>query len=186
MSQSIAHEVQAHRQTDRDIDPMYLNRWSPRSFADKDVPEDVLLTILEAARWSPSGGNMQPSRYIVARTPEDRAKFHTFINEGNREWCEKAPVLLVLISNKLTGNGNFYRSHSFDAGTSWGYLALEAARQGLFAHAMGGFDTELARNTLNVPEDYEINIVIALGYRGERASFPRSSRNARSLPTANR
>jgi nitroreductase len=169
MSQSVK---QTQRQTDKDINPLFLNRWSPRAFSEKNVPEKILLNVLEAARWAPSGSNLQPWRYIVARKPEDRAKFHTFINAGNREWCEKAPVLLALVSHKLTGSGNLNRSHSFDAGASWGYLALEAARQGLIAHAMGGFDVEMARSVLGVPEDYEINVIIAMGYQGDVKNLP--------------
>ncbi|MFD0697127.1 nitroreductase family protein [Paenibacillus sp. GCM10027628] len=166
MNHSLPAEVENRRQPDHEINPQFLTRWSPRSFKDQEVPEDVLLSLFEAARWAPSGGNLQPWRYIVARTAEERAKFHTFIAAGNREWCEQAPVLAVVISNTQTANGNPNSSHAFDAGTSWGYLALEAANQGLITHAMGGFDKEAARTTLQIPADYDIHAVIAIGFRG--------------------
>src|SRR6185437_3555108 len=57
-------------------------------------------------------------------------------------------------------------SHAFDAGTAWGYLALEANNQGLVTHAMGGFDRNQAREALQIPEEYDIHAVIAIGYRG--------------------
>lgn len=44
------------------IDPQFLERWSPRAFADTLVTEDQVLSILEAARWSPSASNLQPWR----------------------------------------------------------------------------------------------------------------------------
>ncbi|UJF35971.1 nitroreductase family protein [Paenibacillus hexagrammi] len=163
---SLPPEIETHRQPDHEINPQFLTRWSPRSFTDQEVTDDVLFSLFEAARWAPSGGNMQPWRFIIARNPEDRASFHSFIVPGNREWCEKAPVLALVLSHKLTANGNPNTSHTFDAGTAWGYLALEADNQGLITHAMGGFDKQKARETLQVPEEYDLHAVIAIGYRG--------------------
>ncbi|MGG1444188.1 nitroreductase family protein [Brevibacillus laterosporus] len=162
---------QFHRESKHAIDPIYLNRWSPRSFAEKPVEAEVLYRIFEAARWAPSGSNEQPWRYILARTPEDRATFLKFIMPGNTAWCDKAPVLALLLSRKLSSRGEPLRSHSFDAGTSWGYLALECVRQGLVTHAMGGFYPDKARELLNIPEEYEAEVVIAIGYQGEKEAL---------------
>jgi nitroreductase len=172
MSQTLSTEIEDIRQPDYEINPQFLTRWSPRAFSEQEVPEDVLMGIMEAARWAPSGGNLQPWRFIIARTPEDRAKFHSFILPVNREWCEKAPVLAAVVSHTRTAAGNPNRSHAFDTGAAWGYLALEAANQGLITHAMGGFDHNQARIVLEVPEDYEINAVIAIGYRGNKEELP--------------
>src|SRR5690348_3231631 len=90
------------RKADYDIDQIFLNRWSPRAYAEKEVPEDILYSVFEAARWAPSASNEQPWRFIIARTKADREKFYPFIMEGNRIWCEKAPVIAVIIGNKIT------------------------------------------------------------------------------------
>lgn len=163
--------VEKFRQPTYEIDPVFLNRWSPRSFSDKEVPQDVLLSIFEAARWAPSAFNLQPWRFILARTKEDREKFYTFIGEFNRTWCEKAPVLALVISKVNSDNGP-NRSHSFDTGSAWGYLALEAVKKGLITHPMTGFDFDKARETLNVPEDYAIDALLAIGYQGEKNALP--------------
>jgi nitroreductase len=163
----LASEVENHRKADYEVDSIFLNRWSPRSFLTKKVSDEILLSVFEAARWAPSGSNLQPWRFILARTQEEREQFYEFINEGNREWCEKAPVLTLVFSHKLTPKGTHNRSHTFDAGTAWGYLALQASQLGLITHAMGGFDPEKAREILQIPEDYELHAVIAIGYRGE-------------------
>jgi nitroreductase len=174
----LSPEVQAQRKPEHDLDPQFLNRWSPRSFLSKPVPDEALMSVFEAARWAPSGSNQQPWRYIVARSEEDRAVFHSFIVEGNLEWCKRAPVLVLLASERLTSNGNPNPSHLFDAGTSWGYLALEAARQGLITHAMGGFHKDAAKQALQLPETIDPCIVIAIGYRGplEQLTEPQQSR----------
>ncbi|WP_186576569.1 nitroreductase family protein [Aquibacillus kalidii] len=155
-------EVNKYRQPDYDIDPIFINRWSPRSFLEKEVPEKDLMSVFEAARWAPSSMNKQPWRFILARTNEDREKFHSFIMEGNLKWCETAPALAVIISKKEGG------SHAFDTGTAWGYLALQAAQKGLATHAMGGFHKDKAREVLGIPEEYDLHAVIAIGYQGEK------------------
>ncbi|MDB5053562.1 MAG: nitroreductase family protein [Bacilli bacterium] len=172
MQEQIHKEVAQSRHAEHPIDPIFLNRWSPRAFSEQEIPEDVLLSIFEAARWAPSASNEQPWRYIVAANQTERERFHTFISPFNLEWCKKPPVLVLAISKKTGANDKFNRTHAFDAGTAWGYLALEAIRLGLFTHGMGGFDADKARETLQIPEDYDLHAVIAIGYRGETSSLP--------------
>lgn len=159
-------QVKPSRQADYEVDSTFLNRWSPRSFLEKEVPEDVLMSVLEAARWAPSAMNSQPWRFIIARTKEDREKFHSFIKEGNRKWCEKAPVLVAIISDKNV------KSHVFDSGASWGYLSLQATKNGLITHPMAGFEQDQARVALQVPDDFDIQLIVAIGYQGEKEALP--------------
>jgi nitroreductase len=153
-----------------EIDSIYLNRWSPRSFQEKDVPEEVLFSIFEAARWAPSAANIQPWRFIIARDDKDLETFFSFINEGNLSWCKKAPVLALIISNSAYKNGTL-RSHAFDTGAAWGFLSLQAAKNGLMTHAMGGFDVNKARKVLNIPSEYDLHAVVAIGYQGEKKAL---------------
>lgn len=82
-------------------------------------------------------------------------------------------TVLILIASKrtftLNGKENYW--HMFDAGTAWGYFSLEAQRRGLITHAMGGFNREKAREEFNVPDDYTIITVIALGYYGQKGDL---------------
>lgn len=57
-------------------------RWTARKFKSKDVDEDDLKKILEAGRWSPSGGNKQPWELIVIRDKETRHKIAELYAEG--------------------------------------------------------------------------------------------------------
>jgi nitroreductase len=156
------------RKADYDIDQIFLDRWSPRAYDDKEVPEDILYSIFEAARWAPSASNEQPWRFIIARTKADREKFYPFIMEGNRIWCEKAPVIAVIIGNKITSKGQPNGAVAFDTGAAWSYLALEAARKGLVTHAMGGIFKDKAREILEIPEEYEVFAAITIGYEGKK------------------
>lgn len=158
-------DIKKYRKADYDINPIYLERWSPRAFSSKQIEEEKLLALFEAARWAPSAANWQPWRFVYAQTEEDLAKFYSFINDNNVEWCQKAPVLLAIISKKTRNEkGDANHFHAFDTGTAWGYLTLEASRQGLIVHGMGGFNKEKAKEVLNIPEEYEVQAVAAIGY----------------------
>lgn len=181
----IDQEVAAHRKSEHPIHPMFLNRWSPRSFSSQEIAPDVLLRVFEAAGWAPSGGNLQPWRYIIARNEQDKLKFKSFINEGNWSWCRHAPVLALLAAQKTRSEHKPNRTAMLDAGASWAYLALEAMHQGLIAHAMGGFQPDQAKEVLAIPEEYECCIVIAIGYRGDKAALPDKDQ-AREIPSQRR
>ncbi|RGR86080.1 nitroreductase family protein [Heyndrickxia coagulans] len=172
------------REAQYDIDPVYLERWSPRSFLEKEVPEEVLLSLFEAARWAPSAYNHQPWRFILARTKEDREKILSFLGEYNRMWCKNVPAFALILSKTENETGPI-GSHAFDAGAAWGYLSLEAVRKGLATHPMTGFDFEKAREVLNIPADYAIDALIAIGYRGEKEALP-ASLQERETPSARR
>ncbi|MDY0405200.1 nitroreductase family protein [Virgibacillus sp. 179-BFC.A HS] len=160
--------VEEIRKAAYQIDPIYTQRWSPRSFQDKEIPDDVLRSLFEAARWAPSAANVQPWRFVFARTAEDRERFHAFIDESNVVWCQKAPVLVAVISKTDEERFNGANpTHAFDTGAAWGYLALEATRKGLIAHGMGGFDRQKAKEVLGIPENYFVNVIVAIGYQGE-------------------
>lgn len=146
-----------------------MSHWSPRAFdSEKQVPESELRALLEAARYAPSCFNEQPWRYLIARDSEVRDKIIDSMTPGNKEWAPKAPVLMVILSKQtFAQNGKDNRWHQFDAGTSWGYLQLEAQRRGMITHAMGGFNSNKLRESLNIPDEYTIIALMALGYYGD-------------------
>lgn len=178
-------DILQYRQSKYGINEQFIHRWSSRSFKEEAIPEEKVFAVLEAASWAPSARNRQPWRFIIAQTEEERNRFYTFLNEGNLVWCKKAPVLILLLAKKTADDGEFNRFHQFDAGTSWGFMALEAYQQGLNTRAMGGFDREKAKEVLNIPDDYEPLIVVALGYAGKKEDLPESHRD-REIPTTRR
>ena len=166
------------RKPDHPASQFFIDRWSPRAFTGETMPDADLHRIFEAARWAPSSYNSQPWRFLYAkRESADFQRFLGLLNERNQSWAKQASVLMILVSKKTMrppgANADVpTRSHSLDAGAAWGYLALEASILGWPAHAMVGFDTERARNELNIPDDCHVEAAIALGRRGEKASLP--------------
>lgn len=159
--------------------PILLERWSPRSFSDRAVSSASLKKVFEAARWAPSSYNEQPWRFIVGERNSDTYKkiFSTLIG-FNQEWAASAPVLILgAASSRFAHNQqtNLYAIH--DLGAAAAYLVLQAAALGLAAHQMAGFDQGAARKAFQIPEDFGLGSVIALGYQGE----PGALKNDRML-----
>ena len=177
--------IVTNRKTAHQIDPIHLERWSSRAFSTRKVEEEKLHNIFEAARWAPSAANWQPWHFVFAQEQADLEKFHSFINDNNVEWCKRAPVLVAVVS-KLTRNeeGDPNPFHAFDTGTAWGYLSLEAHRQGLITHGMGGFDPEMAKEVLGISDEYVVQAVVAIGYYDPEA--PLSERNKEREVPSNR
>ena len=155
------------RQPDHAIDPLFTERWSPRTFTGEALPEAELFRMFEAARWSPSSYNSQPWRFVYALrgTPEWDTLFD-LIAPGNQGWVKDTGAILFLVSSQNMKVGEDLKpsySHSFDAGAAWQSLALQAIRQGWHAHAMVGFDKERAPSVLSVPDDHRVEAAIAIG-----------------------
>lgn len=155
------------RVTEHAIEPIILDRWSPRAFLDDALAPEALHQMLEAARWAPSGNNLQPWRFLYSlRGDAHWKRFAALPNTRNRRWCDRAAGLVLVLS------GGTSSTHSFDAGCAWGYLALQASAMGWATHAMAGFDHEAARDALKIPQDMHMHALIAIGRPGLASSLP--------------
>ncbi|MFW6257660.1 MAG: nitroreductase family protein, partial [Prolixibacteraceae bacterium] len=78
------------------------NRWSPRSFSDKPVTDEIINLLFEAARWAPSSRNGQPwEYYYVHRDDKKTFKEVLEILTGiNPEWAKDAQVLIITVMKK--------------------------------------------------------------------------------------
>ena len=171
-----------------DIDPLFLERWSPRAFDGRPLSETEIMTLFEAARWAPSSYNSQPWRFVYAR--RDTPAWTTFLDllvPFNRSWAERAGLLIIAVSNSLMlppGKDKPVpsHSHSYDAGAAWACLALQATRMGLQAHGMVGFDMERAFAELSLPQGYRVEAAIAVGRLGDKSVLPETLQ-ARETPS---
>jgi nitroreductase len=162
------------------IEPLFVQRWSPRAFTATPLPRADALRILEAARWAPSAYNAQPWRFALSlRGDAYWDSTLSVLDPFNRGWACNAGALVTVFSDRSAA------SHHFDAGAAWAHLALQATAMGYAAHAMAGFDQTRAREAFRVPDDFDIEVLVAIGQRGAAETLPVPLR-AREQPSARR
>jgi len=167
-----------YRQPDHPVKPIFLNRWSPRAFEAQPMPIGDLFTILEAARWAPSAYNIQPWRFIYTlRGDAHWDDFLGLLDPFNVSWAKNASALVILVSDTLTpahasSPAKPSRTHSFDAGAAWAQLALQATALGYQAHAMAGIRFDDIKQRLSVPDNYRVEIAVAIGTQTDPSELP--------------
>ncbi len=156
-----------NRESQYPIEPIFLDRWSPRAFTGEVIPESDLLGILDAAHWAPSSANQQPWRFIYTlKGADDWDVFVSLLVDSNQEWAKHASALIFVVSKDFSGDlseGRKSYTHSFDAGAAWAYLALQAKFSGFHAHGMGGIKHGEIRESFSIPEGYRVEAGIAVG-----------------------
>lgn len=170
--------------TDFPIHNLIAKRWSARAFSTKTVEKSKLLSILEAARWAPSSRNEQPWRYIVFtdENPEKLNIARSVLLEIN-DYARRAPILICAITKKYySDNGIYNKLHFHDLGAANENMFLESVNQGLIMHEMGGFNRDKAREVFNIPDDYEVGIMIAIGYQDSHEILPERYREKSNSP----
>ena len=167
------------------VHELIQNRWSPRAFSDKAVPQEVLRSLFEAARWAPSSSNEQPWAHIVA-TKDDAENFEKSLGalvEFNANWAKKAPVLVIAVAQLAFAKNNApNRNAQYDVGAASLQLSIEATARGLVVHQMAGFDPETAREAYDIPQGWEPIAAMAIGYLGDAASLPEPLQSREKAP----
>jgi len=148
-------------------------RQSCRSYDEaREVEEEKLNAILEAARLAPSACNGQPYHFTVCRG--EAAKKVAPLTRGMggmNKFAVQAPVLIVVsekpyVKSAALGakvKNNDYRS--MDIGIATAYLTAEATAQGLSTCILGWFDDEKVREVCGLSEP--VRLIVTLGYAAE-------------------
>lgn len=163
------------------------DRRSGRAFEDRHPSDAVVASILDAARWAASGGNGQPWRYVVARRGTDAFDaLAATLNPGNATWASTAPLLVLATVQTVryregkppAVNGNA----RLDLGLSIAQMLVQATALGVMGHVMAGFDAEAAARVVDLPDDHEAPVVVALGYPADPSTLPDDLRARETAP----
>jgi nitroreductase len=151
-------------------------RTSRRSVSREPVAGEILLALLEAARLAPSWGNRQPCRFILVQGEAAHAGVAAALTPGNA-WAQPAPAYIVVAADpadgKVRGEAPYYL---FDAGLAVECLILEAARRGLVAHPIAGWDHDLVHQAIAAPPAVQIVVVIVVAWPGDTSALDEKSR----------
>ena len=77
-----------------------------------------------------------------------------------------------MVRKNFTRNDRPNTSAKYDLGGANAFLSLQATALGLNVHQMGGYDSQLLRGNLNIPEVFDLGVIMAIGYPGEIDSLP--------------
>jgi len=168
-------QTAATRTPQANADPIFVGRWSPRSYLTDAIPAETLSAVFEAARWAPSCYNEQPwlIRYIQRDSGPHADAAHVLV-EGNRVWAENAPVIGVIFSRRNFRHNEKPNSYdAFDTGAAAYGMALQASMLGLGTHFMGGFDRALAYQAFGVDEaEFQAQAAFVIGQPGPADALP--------------
>jgi nitroreductase len=155
-------------------DPQFINRWSPRAFNGTPLSQEQVKTLIEAARWAPSCFNSQPWRFVYAtKDSEHWPALLKLLMDMNQAWAQHAGALIAVVSrNTFQGNDKPAPTHSFDTGAAWMSLALQAQSMGLVSHAMWGIEHNDIPTALNLPDNMQIQAMVAVGTPGNKDDLP--------------
>jgi len=161
-----------------------LNRWSPRAYADREVPTEDLKKGFEAARWAASSSNEQPWRFLVGRRGDKTfKKILDALVPGNQVWAKNAPVLILSVARKhFAHNGHVNRHSWHDTGAAMANFSVQITALGLHGHSMAGFDHNKAQAAFEIPDDFETVAVTAVGYLGDPDTLPEELRKREEQP----
>lgn len=151
------------------VNELITKRWSARSFSDKQINEEILMSLFEAASWTASSMNEQPWEFYYAYNgTEAFEKMWNCLLEGNKSWSKNASVMVISLAKKKFTSSNQHNRHAMhDVGAANTTLLLQAAANDIYGHMMGGFDYEKTKKEFNISEEYEIACFICLGYLDE-------------------
>jgi nitroreductase len=165
------------------VEPI-LNRWSPRAYADREVPMEDLKKGFEGARWAASSSNEQPWRFLVGRRGDETfKKILDALVPGNQVWAKNAPVLILSVARKhFAHNGHVNRHSWHDTGAAMANFSVQITALGLHGHSMAGFDHNKAQAAFEIPDDFETVAVTAVGYLGDPDTLPEELRKREEQP----
>ncbi len=158
------------RQTDFDINNLFIERWSPRSFdSNHKMEKKDLETLLEAARWSPSCFNEQPWRFYYTLNGSDNFDKHLdWLVDANSAWAKRASALLFIVAKKTFSKNSKPNKHSwFDSGAAWMAFTMQARMMGLYTHGMAGIETDKINEGLGLDDDHEVICAVAVGKKAD-------------------
>lgn len=138
-----------------------------RRFAQKEISQEILDEILEAARLASSAANKQPLSYIVVRNPKDVAEVFDYTKwagylppEDGQPKEDERPVMFIAVVENLDINKNC----DTDAGLAISNMTLAAWNRGVGSCMIGACNKEMLSKLFGLTENQALHTVVAFGY----------------------
>jgi nitroreductase len=153
-----------------DVKQAIHERRAFRSLEPIEITDQLINELAESAQLAPSCFNNQPWRFVFAYDSLVLEKLHSALSSAN-VWASKASLIVAVFSNKdydcLVKGREYYL---FDTGMATAFLILRATDMGLVAHPIAGFDEEIVKSVLEIPEDATVITLVIIGKHSETIS----------------
>jgi len=132
------------------------------------MPPALVRRLVDIARLVPSGGNQQPLRYRIVTDATERGRVFPYLRwaAALKDWAGPAegerPTAYIVILSPADKP-----SHT-DVGIAAQTIQLAATTMGYAACMVGSIDRPAVRHELRLPDDLEIQLIVALGRPGEK------------------
>ncbi len=146
-------------------DLILKNRSYRRFYQDQKVSEDTLMELINLARLSPSARNAQPLKYILSTDPEQNSVIFKHLSWAGylTEWHGpeegERPAAYIIMLNDTAISSNFFSDNGIAAQS----ILLGAVEKGLGGCIIGSVERLQLQRELEIPPQYKIVQVIALG-----------------------
>ncbi|MHC4480929.1 MAG: nitroreductase family protein [Planctomycetota bacterium] len=149
-----------------DVAEAIRQRRSIRAYADREVEEEKLQQVLEAARLAPSAGNRQEWKFVVVRDAALRQQLVAAAHD--QQFVGQAPVVIAACAvehEHVMSCG--HPSHLVDVAIAIDHMTLAARGLGLGTCWIGAFDQRKVRDILDIPDSVQVIELLPLGYPTE-------------------
>jgi len=147
-----------------------------RFYQDYKIDENLLRELVDLARLSASVANLQPLKYILScQSPRNDLIFPALSWAGYlKDWPgpkegERPPAYIIILGDK-----SISKSFEYDCGIAAQSILLGAVEKSLGGCMLGAIDRDCLRKNLNIPQQYDILLVIALGKPKEKVVIEES------------
>jgi nitroreductase len=179
-------KIQKPANTSVRISDLLANRWSPRVYDPTyEMTKEQVLRLAEAARWAPSGNNMQPWRFGFALRGEEL--FESISTVGltgfNASWAPHASLYVLAFADKFKADGTELDRNSayFNNALATSQIVFEAEAMGLKAHYMGGVIHDEILKLVGI-EDAWLTCVITIGLQGDTSTVSDDLKQREATP----
>ena len=151
-------------------DLVLKNRSYRRFYQDEKISRDILISLIDLARRTPSAANLQPLRYYISNEREENEKIFSCLKwagylsdwDGPKEG-EKPSAYIVVLADK---ENSAYAP--FDTGIVSQTILLAAVEKDFGGCIVGSVNKEKLSDLFHFPRNLEIMLVIALGKPKEK------------------
>ena len=177
------------------LDQLFITARTANGFIDKPVPLALLQEVYDIAKMGATSMNTQPTRYVILKSPEARARLLPAMSPGNLEKTRTAPATVIIATDtrfyehmgttwhKPEGKAMFENNAALSAATATrngtlggAYFMIAARAVGLDCGPMSGVDLAKVNAEFFADGRFQANFILNLGYGDNSKLFNRNPR----------